>query len=116
VWTLGIVVAKRCHDAAILDQEGKAVFRNVKFTHSRQDLDALLDLVFPEHREHFSDLFGTVSRQLLAEFPIVEDLPEVDIRRLTRLLKEASRGHMRRAHAKRLKEAAKGLVAVAQLF
>ena len=226
MWTLGIDVAKRRHNATLLDQEGKAVFRNVTFAHSRQGLEglldrlaatgqspqgilvgmeatghywmvlfqcltqagyvvrvinpivtaarrnvtirgsktdavdsfliakvlrqeapkvsaipdqdvgalrdltrlrfecartamaekqrlvALLDLVFPEYGDHFCDLFGTTSRQLLAEFPTAEDLAKVDIRRLTRLLKEASRGRMGRAHAERLKEAARNSFAL----
>ena len=78
----------------------------------KQRLVALLDLVFPEYGDHFSDLFGTTSRQLLAEFPTAEDLAKVDIRRLTRLLKEASRRHMARAHARRLKDAAKNSFAL----
>jgi len=78
----------------------------------KQRLVALLDLVFPEYGDHFSDLFGTTSRQLLAKFPTAEDLAKVDIRRLTRLLKQASRGHMGRAHAERLKEAARNSFAL----
>jgi len=31
MWTLGIDVAKRRHDATLLDEAGKAVFRNVSF-------------------------------------------------------------------------------------
>ena len=73
----------------------------------KQRLVALLDLVFPEYADHFSDLFGATSRQLLAEFPTAKDLAKVDIRRLTRLFKEASRGRMGRAHAEELKKAAK---------
>lgn len=221
MWTLGIDVAKRRHHATLLDEEGKTVFRNFCFTHSRQGFDtlrqrlaltetspqaiqvgmeatghywmvlfqeltqtgyrvvvlnplvtaarrnvtirgtktdavdsvliacvlrehhlkvsalpqqevkqlrdlcrlrfesaqtaiaekqrlsALLDLVFPEYVDHFSDLFGTTSRQLLAQFPTAQDLARVDLRRLTRLLKEASRGRMGRPQAKRLKQAAK---------
>jgi len=42
MWTLGIDVAKRRHNATLLDEEGKAVLRNVSFAHSRQGLDGLL--------------------------------------------------------------------------
>lgn len=226
MWTLGIDVAKRRHNATLLDEDGKAVFRNVSFAHSREGLDgfldrlaatgqsprgilvgmeatghywmvlfqcltkagytvhvinpivtaarrnvtirgtktdavdsfliarvlreenpkvsaipeedvqrlrdltrlrfecaqsamaekqrlvALLDLVFPEYGEHFSDIFGTTSREILAEFPTAEQLAKVDIRRLTRLLKQASRGRMGRDHAERLKKAAKNSFAL----
>jgi transposase len=221
MWTLGIDVAKRRHNATLLDEDGKAVFRNVSFTHSREGLDgfldrlaatgqsprgilvgmeatghywmvlfqclskagyiahvinpivtaarrnvtirgtktdavdsfliarvlreenpkisaipaedvqrlrdltrlrfecaqaamaekqrlvALLDLAFPEYAENFSDIFGTTSRKVLAEFPTAEDLAKVDIRRLTRLLREASRGRMGRSKAEQLKKAAR---------
>ena len=43
MWTLGIDVAKRRHNATLLDEEGNAVFRNVSFAHSREGLDAFLD-------------------------------------------------------------------------
>ena len=79
----------------------------------KQRLTALLDLVFPEYAEHFSDLFGTTSREILAEFLTAEDLAKVDIRRLTRLLKQASRGRFGRDHARRLKDAAKKSFALA---
>ena len=67
----------------------------------------LLDLVFPEYGQHFSDVFGATSREVLAEFPTAEDLAKVDIRRLTRLLREASRGRLGRPLAERLKAAAR---------
>jgi len=221
MWTLGIDVAKRRHNATLLDGEGKAVFRNVSFAHSREGIDAflerlaatgqsphgilvgmeatghywmvlfqcltkvgytvyvinpivtaarrnvtirgtktdavdsfliarilreenpkisaipaedvqhlrdltrlrfecaqaamaekqrlvaLLDLAFPEYSENFSDIFGTTSRKVLAEFPTAQDLAKVNIRRLTRLLREASRGRMGRSQAEQLKKAAR---------
>lgn len=70
-------------------------------------LGALLDLVFPEYAEHFSDLFGAASREVLAQFPSAEHLAKVDIRRLTRILRQASRGQLGRDHARQLKAAAK---------
>ncbi|RLF03500.1 MAG: IS110 family transposase [Thermoprotei archaeon] len=73
----------------------------------KQRLAALLDLAFPEYGEHFSDIFGTASREVLAEFPTAEDLAKVDIWRLTRLLREASRGRLGRPKAERLKKAAR---------
>jgi len=76
-------------------------------TAEKQRLVALLDLVFPEYAEHFSDLFGATSREVLASFPTAQDLAKVDIRRLTRALREASRGRLGRDHAERLKAAAR---------
>jgi transposase len=73
----------------------------------KQRLISILDLVFPEYSEHFSSLFGTTSRELLTQFPTAEMLAQVDIRRLTRILKQASHGRMGRTHAQRLKSSAK---------
>lgn len=78
----------------------------------KQRLISLLDLAFPEYHEHFSDVFGSSSRAVLAEFPTAKQLAKVDIRRLTRLLQETSRGYFGRAHAQRLKEAAKSSFAL----
>ncbi len=78
----------------------------------KQRLTALLDLVFPEYATNFSDIFGSASMEVLSQFPTAKDLAKVDIRRLTRILKEKSKGHMGREHAKKLKMSAKGSFAM----
>jgi len=80
---------------------------NQTFIAEKLRLVALLDLVFPEYAEHFSDIFGAASRELLAQYPTAEDIKKIDIRKLARILKEASKGHMGREKAQRLKDAAK---------
>ena len=70
-------------------------------------LIGLLDLVFPEYGEYFSDIFGVSSRQVLTSFPSAKELAQVDVRRLTNLLKKASRGRLGRDRAEALKRAAK---------
>ncbi len=80
----------------------------------KQRLTALLDLVFPEYATNFSDIFGCASMEVLSQFPTAKDLAKVDIRRLTRILKEKSKGHMGREHAKKLKISAKGSFAMNQ--
>lgn len=81
-------------------------------TAQKQRLVALLDLVFPEYVEHFSDLFGAASREVLAAFPTAQDLAQVDIRRLTSTLLKASRGRLGRQKAKELKAAARNSFAL----
>jgi len=76
-------------------------------------LVSLLDLAFPEYHDHFSDVFGASSRVVLAEYPTAEQLAKVDVRRLTRLLKQASRGQFGREQAQSLKAAAKSSFALA---
>ena len=70
-------------------------------------LVSLLDLAFPEYHEHFADLFGATSRAVLAQFPTADELARVDIRRLTRLMKDASRGAFGRDRAQAMKAAAR---------
>ena len=55
----------------------------------KQRLIALLDLVFPEYAQHFCDIFGAASREVLSQFPTAKELVKVDVRRLTRILKES---------------------------
>jgi len=52
------------------------------------------------------------SRAVLEQFPTAEELAQVDIRRLTRLLREASRRRFGRTKAQRLKTAAKSSFAL----
>jgi len=80
---------------------------NHTFIAEKQRLIGLLDLVFPEYADHFSDIFGAASRELLAQYPTAEDIKKIDIRKLTRILKEASKGRMGREKAQQLKSAAK---------
>ncbi len=77
------------------------------FIAEKQRLIGLLDIVFPEYTNHFSDIFGVASRQLLEKYPTADDIKKIDIRKLTRILKNASKGRMGREHAQRLKNAAK---------
>lgn len=78
----------------------------------KRRLLGLLDLAFPEYHDHFSDVTGVTSRAVLEQFPTAEELAQVDIRRLTRVLREASRGRCGRTQAQRLKAAAKSSFAL----
>jgi len=80
----------------------------------KQKLLCLLDLVFPEYKDCFSDVFGQASRQLLGQFPSAAAIAKADIRRLTNLLSKASRGRLGRQRAESLKRAAKQSFALKQ--
>jgi transposase len=79
---------------------------NQEATAEKLRLTALLDVVFPEYKDHFSDVFGSASREILSQFPTAEQVARVDVRRLTSLLSKASRGQMGRQKAVELKNAA----------
>lgn len=80
----------------------------------KQRLTALLDLVFPEYAQHFSDIFGVASLELLSQFPTAKDLAEVDLRELTKILKDSSKGRMGRQRAQQIKSSAKNSFAINQ--
>ena len=78
----------------------------------KQRLGALLDLVFPEYAEHFSDIFGAASREILSRFPSAQALAKVDLRTLTRIVAKASKGRMGKQKAQELKASAKSSFAL----
>ena len=67
----------------------------------------LLDQMFPEYESLFSDLFGTSSRQMLAEFSSPEEFLAVDTEKLASLLRQASRGRLGLDQAHRIQNAAR---------
>jgi len=68
---------------------------------------SLLDQVFPEYETLFSDLFGTSSRQMLAEFSSPEEFLAVDTEKLALLLRKTSHGHFGMPQAQRIQDAAR---------
>lgn len=53
---------------------------------------SLLDQVFPEYEEIFSDIFGMSSTEILQHSPLPEDLLKIDPKRLAELLNRVSKG------------------------
>ena len=45
MWTLGIDIAKRKHVAALLDDNGKRVFKNFSFANTMEGVNRLLDRI-----------------------------------------------------------------------
>ena len=67
----------------------------------------LLDQVFPEYESLFSNLFGTSSRQMLADFSSPEEFLAVDMEKLALLLRQTSHGHFGMHQAQRIQDAAR---------
>ena len=67
---------------------------------------ALLDQVFPEYSNLFSDTFGVTSKEVLSQYPTPEDMLTVSTRKLTNLLERASRGRFGKEKAEELKSVA----------
>lgn len=60
---------------------------------------AVLDQVFPEYDQVFSDIFGKSSKQLLLQSPLPEDLLDVDTDTLADLLNQVSQKRLGRLRA-----------------
>ena len=73
---------------------------------------AVLDQVFPEYPELFNDVFGTTSMALLSSASTPEEILKLDLRKLKRLLKKASWGHLTDDRAVLLKKTAASSVGI----
>jgi len=60
---------------------------------------SLLDQVFPEYEQLFSDTFGKSSTELLMNYTLPEEILEVDTKKLANLLKKASNGRFGESRA-----------------
>lgn len=69
-------------------------------------LIAVLDRVFPEYQGIMNNVLCRSSRALLTVAPLPDDLKEIDLRKLARLLKKASWGTFSTDKARELKQAA----------
>ena len=68
----------------------------------------ILDRIFPEYSECFSNVFIRTSRELLKSYPEPELLAEADLSELTAFLKQYSRGRLHRDRAEQIQALAKG--------
>jgi transposase len=67
---------------------------------------AILDRVFPEYANPFSDTFGTTSRESLGKFSVPEDFLNVSTTKLTNFIKSVSKGRLGKDTAIKIKSAA----------
>jgi len=68
----------------------------------------ILDRIFPEYPQCFSNVFINTSRELLKSFTAPEDLAEADLSELTAFLNKHSRGRLGVDRAKQIQALAKG--------
>ena len=73
---------------------------------------ALLDQVFPEYADLFSDVFGMTSKELLLQYTTPEEIAAVSARKLTTLLGKSSKGHFGKEKALEIQAAAKGSLGI----
>jgi transposase len=75
-------------------------------TRLKQKSIAILDQVFPEYHQLFSDSFGTSSMSLLSEANTPEAIAILPTYKLTSLLRKASRGQLGKTKAQKIKQVA----------
>ena len=73
---------------------------------AKRKVIALIDKVFPEYEQLFSDMFGATSLALLEQFPTPDLLCEVSTTKLANFLKDVSRGRHGRSKAEEIKSLA----------
>lgn len=69
----------------------------------KRKIIAMMDRIFPEYQDFFSDMFGKTSIQVMKECTSPEQILEIPTEKLTSLLKKASRGRFSENKAKELK-------------
>ena len=72
----------------------------------KRKIIAMMDRIFPEYQDFFSDMFGKTSVQVMKECTSPEQILEIPTEKLTQLLKKASHGRFTESKAKELKELA----------
>ena len=73
----------------------------------KRKIISILDQVFPEYSNLFSDTFGVTSKELLSKYPLPENMLELSTEELTNLLNKASKGKLGNEKAQEIKESAK---------
>lgn len=68
---------------------------------------ALLDRVFPEYQNIFSDTFGATSKQILLTCPTPEEILKINSLKLSNILSKSSKGHFSKSKTTELKEISK---------
>jgi len=69
---------------------------------------SLLDQMFPEYADLFSDIFGATSLEILESYPSPDDIMNVPTQQLADFLAKASKGRFKEKKARELKEIASG--------
>lgn len=76
-------------------------------TSIKHKISAILDQIFPEYASLFDNTFGKGSLALLKKSAFPEEIAKLDFKKLTRLLKKASRNHFDEEKARLVKDKAK---------
>ena len=67
----------------------------------------VLDKIFPEYTQIFSDTFGKTSKEILTKYPLPKDILDVDLESLAKVLSTSSKGRLGYSKAEQLQNLAK---------
>jgi len=109
-----IIRINRFTSSAMANNDTMALKELTRFrTYQTQSITALklkvikvLDVIFPEYIQAFSDIFGKTSLEILLNFPTPDQILEVSITKLTNLIKSISKGRLGESKSIFLKEIA----------
>ena len=79
---------------------------------AKRRITALLDMVFPEYEQFFSDLFIASSRALLTRALSPQEFASFDLEEMTQLIKTASRGYYGHKKAEEIQRVARDSIGV----
>ena len=74
---------------------------------AKTQVKGILNKVFPEYSDSFSDVFGEASKQILINCPTPYEIVNFNTRKLANLLKKASKGRHSTDKVRKIKELAK---------
>jgi len=75
-------------------------------TDSKRRVITILDQIFPEFSPLFCNIFGKTAQAVLDAAPTPEELEKISVRKLTNLLRKASRGRFGKEKAREIKDKA----------
>lgn len=67
----------------------------------------VLDKIFPEYTQIFSDTFGKTSKEILTKYPLPKDILNEDLESLAKVLSTSSKGRLGHSKAEQLQNLAK---------
>lgn len=76
----------------------------------KNSVKRLINILFPEYDELFSDLHGTASYAILSEFPGHDKIAKANIVRLTNIMAKSSNNYYGRSMAEKIRETAKSSI------
>lgn len=79
---------------------------NQQMTDTKRRIITILDQIFPEFEELFSNTFGKTAKAILKDYPTPQELDTLSIKKLAKLISRFSKGRFKEQKALEIKDAA----------